>query len=142
MSVMTDRILDVAEECDVEGKVVNDSLVSFTFEADDSRQTVYVEHFERLDNDLNIVAFLAPCQGLDAEELKRFDDDQIKNLLRINARLHFGHFCLWEHDDNEFLTARTTEILESMESGQFVGNVETLAQLADSWEKKSIDDVQ
>lgn len=141
MSLMTDRIIDLAQECDIDGKAINDELVSFTFESDDSRQTVYVEHFERMDNDLNIVAFLAPCKDLDSDELENFEDDQIKNLLRINSRLHFGHFCLWEHEGEEYLTARTTEILESIETGQFVGNVETLAQLADSWEKKSVDDL-
>lgn len=141
MNLALDRIMDIAEEQGIDGKTINDELVSFTFEADDSRQTVYVEHFERLDNDLNIVSFLAPCKDLDSDELNKFDSDQIKNLLRINARLHFGHFCLWEFEGDEYLTARTTEILESIEPGQFAANLETLAQLADSWEKKQVDDL-
>lgn len=133
---LVEKIHQVATMAGIKGHREGD-LLMYGWDLGRGRdQLVYVAPFSETDQGLNVICFFSPCQRLGKGFLGGMSKSTALQLLRVNAQLDFGHFCVMAIGGDELVCVRATQILETMEVQEFEQNCLHVAQLADAWEQK------
>ena len=120
----------------LESKREDDAIV-FSFDLSDSRhQSVYVKLFSESEDGLHRFAFLSPCQKLGTGFLSGISKAKAVELLRHNATLPTGHFCLLRMGGQELLCVRSVRALEHLSVQEFKTHCRQICTLADDWEQQ------
>jgi len=130
------QVDEVAAAGGIEGKRQGDMLVYGWDLGGDRDQMVYVTSWGETAGGLHLLCFFSPCERLGKGFLGGISKETAVQLLRLNARLDFGHFCIMRLGGDELLCVRATQILQTMDPEEFKQKCANLAQLADGWEEK------
>lgn len=133
---LLEKINQVAAMAGIRGQRQGNVLV-YSWELGGGREHIcYVAPLRETDAGLHIICFFAPCERIDQGLLSGMSRVTAIKLLRYNANLDFGHFCLMKIGEEELLCVRATQILETMEIQEFEENCLGIVRLADAWEEK------
>ena len=100
------------------------------------RQTVEVRPVAKVSDGLTIIAFEAPCQLLKGGFFSGLSGSQALRLLEFNSTIPIGAFCIVRRGEEEVLTVRSTQILETSDPEELKTHFLAVAQLADQWEER------
>lgn len=131
-----DQVEQIAAMADIEGHRRGEAIY-YNFGLPGGRsQLIAVTEFAETGDGMHILCFLSPCQRLGSGFFSRMKGKTALELLRLNATLPNGHFCLASLDGEEHLCVRSTQILETMEVEEFEAHCGAVATLADLWEMR------
>lgn len=99
-------------------------------------QTVEIEPIAKTPQGNQIIAFFSRCQRLRSGLFGQLSWSQSTRLLRFNARLPIGHFCIKEIQGQRYLVVMSTQILDTMDREELTVHLDAVARLADQWEER------
>lgn len=136
MADIIGKIEQIARMADLHFQRNGDYLM-LSFDLGQGRdQTIGVGPLEETFDGMNVILFFSPCQRLSKGLMGGLSKSDAVNLLRYNAHLPFGHFCIMEIDGHETVCVRATQLLETMEVQEFRANCQGVATVADGWEQR------
>lgn len=141
-----ERVSQVADKADFKlHPHPNGSVLMVKFNMGDGRsQTVYIEHTGKTFDGQDCVTFMSPCKVLKKERILGggLNKNQVMDLLRRNAKLHFGSFALETFEGrNDVLVVMSSQIVETMDVEEFKTHVSFVAYAADEYERECGQDV-
>ena len=104
--------------------------------ADDRSQKVYIKVLDESERGIHRIAFLSPCQRLGSGFLSGLSKTKAIEILRHNASLPAGHFCLVKMGQDELLCVRSVKVLENLSVQEFKTHCLEVSTLADDWEQQ------
>ena len=107
-------------------------------------QTVYIEHTGKTFENQECVTFMSPCKVVMKDKILNsgLSKNQMLDLLRRNAKLHFGSFALEAFEGrNDVLVVMSSQIVDTMDVEEFKAHVAFVAYAADEYERECGQDV-
>lgn len=137
----TDVLSKVEEIAGLAGYKVNrhpsGSLLMISFDMGRGRsQNVFIVPCGTTPDGKNVVSFSSPCMAVKKGMFKGIGKAQALDLLRRNAMLKFGHFAIASAGDCEGIMACASQIVETMEIEEFEALANTVAIIADEYERE------
>ncbi|MCL4741182.1 MAG: hypothetical protein KJZ54_03175 [Phycisphaerales bacterium] len=99
-------------------------------------QNVFIAPCGTTPDGKNVVTISSPCMAVKKGLFKGIGRAQALDLLRRNAMLTFGHFAIASAGDCEGVMVCATQIVETMEIEEFEALVNTVAIVADEYERE------
>jgi hypothetical protein len=114
-----------------------DKTIVFSFElSGDRHQSVYLSCLPPTDEHHHRIVFLSPCQRLGGGFMSGLSKANATKLLRHNAALPGGHFCLLKMGNEELLCVRSVQVLEHLSVQEFKDHCKEICNVADDWEQQ------
>lgn len=131
-----ERILYILQRAEIPADADEERVRCQFLLARNRSQVLEIRQVARTADGLTVIAFESPCQRLGAGFLRGLSGVQALRLLKLNASLPIGAFCILERDGQELLAVRSTQLLETMDSEELSTHCMAVAQLADQWEER------
>lgn len=129
------KVQNIAKMAGLVGQRKGDLLI-YPFDlGNDRKQLVFIDQFDETSDGNHIIRFLSPCEKLGAGMFGGIGKAKAVKLLRLNAAMRAAHFCLMNLGDGEYVCARATQILETMEVEEFKEHCLAVCLFADKWEE-------
>ena len=132
----TELILHALTRAQISGEPFEDGVRCCLNLPGNRRQHVKIRPVGKVREGLTIIAFEAGCQRLDGGLLRGLSGAQALRLLEFNSTIPLGAFCIVKRGEEEMLTVRSTQILETCDAEELSTHFLAVAQLADQWEER------
>jgi hypothetical protein len=138
-----ERVSEVATLAGIKGKVLEDRMeyhMQFGLEHGRS-QMVFVRDNPSEGPRKTVVTIFSPARILKKGLFSGISKDQAVELLRLNEKLLFARFGIWEAKDAIMVVASIDHLLDTLDPDEFKASTLCVAMAADEYERKYGKDV-
>ena len=136
--VNLERVGEVAMLAGIKGKIHEERMeYHMQFGLDHGRtQMVYVRDSSNPDNKKTVVTIFSPGRILKKGLFSGISKDQAVELLRLNEKIVFARFGIWETKAAIMVVASIDHLLDTLDPDELKASAICVAMAADDYEKK------